>query len=316
MSGGALRPRLLARAQLLQRCREFFAARAVLEVETPVLGQSTVTDLQLASLQTRIAGRPAPYYLQTSPEYAMKRLLAAGSGDIYQICKVFRDGELGRHHNPEFTLLEWYRLGFDHLQLMDEVEALLGVLLASLLTAPAERLSYHSAFERVLGLDPHNAPLAALSAIAVERLGAVDPGPDRDTLLDLLMGALVGPALGAGRITFVHSYPASQAALARCLPGELALAARFEAYVGGLELCNGFHELADPAEQRRRFAADHALRAGRGLPLPPIDERLLAALQQGLPDCAGVALGLDRVLLLASGGASLADVLAFDVTEA
>ena len=316
MADGALRAALVARARLLERCRHFFAERGVLEVETPVLAQATVTDVHLASLETRIAGRPAPYYLQTSPEYAMKRLLAAGSGDIYQVCKVFRDDESGRHHNPEFTLLEWYRLGFDHRELMDEVEALLATLLGPVLGAPAERLTYGEAFERVLGLDPHAASVAELEALARRRLGATGLAGERDVALDLLMGALVGPALGAGRVTFVHEYPASQAALARTLPGSPAVAARFEAYVGGLELCNGFHELADAAEQRRRFEADRHARAARGLPLPPVDERLLAALASGFPDCAGVALGLDRVLMLALGCDSLAGVLPFPVADA
>ena len=316
MADGALRAALVARARLLERCRHFFAERGVLEVETPVLAQATVTDVHLASLETRIAGRPVPYYLQTSPEYAMKRLLAAGSGDIYQVCKVFRDDESGRHHNPEFTMLEWYRVGFDHRKLMEEVEALLATLLGAVLTLPAERLTYAEAFQRVLGLDPHAATLAELGALAAERLGAADLGGERDVALDLLMGALVGPALGAGRITFVHEYPASQAALARTLPGSPAVAARFEAYVCGLELCNGFHELADAAEQRRRFEADRHARAARRLPLPPVDERLLRALATGFPDCAGVALGLDRVLMLALGCDSLAGVLPFPVADA
>jgi lysyl-tRNA synthetase class 2 len=311
-----LRARLEARARLLERCRHFFAERGVLEVETPILSQATVTDVHLASLETRIAGRAPPYYLQTSPEYAMKRLLAAGSGDIFQICKVFRDDESGRHHNPEFTMLEWYRIGFDHRELMDEVEALLGTLLGARLAAPAERISYREAFLRVLGLDPYTAPTASLAGLARERLGAEGLGADRDLLLDLLMGALVGPALGQDRISFVHDYPASQAALARCLPGEPPVAARFEAYAFGLELCNGFHELGDAAEQRRRFEADRAQRRARHLPLPPVDERLLAALEAGLPDCAGVALGLDRVLMLATGAPALSAVLSFPIDDA
>jgi lysyl-tRNA synthetase class 2 len=305
-----------ARAAMLARCREFFAARGVLEVETPILAQATVTDVHLASLESRIAGRPRPYYLQTSPEYAMKRLLAAGSPDLYQICKVFRDGESGRLHNPEFTMLEWYRRGFDHLRLMDEVEALLGTLLAGRLEAPPERLTYRDAFLRVLGVDPLAAPLAELSALAATRAGATGLGDERDTVLDLLMGTLVGPALGHGRLTLVHAYPASQAALARLLPGTPPVAARFEAYVEGLELCNGFHELGDAAEQRRRFEHDRVQRALRRLPAPPLDERLLAALAAGLPDCAGVAVGLDRVLMLATGCSTIGEVLTFAVDEA
>ncbi|MBS0394330.1 MAG: EF-P lysine aminoacylase GenX [Proteobacteria bacterium] len=307
---------LAARAAMNARCRAFFAARGVLEVETPILAQATVTDVHLASLATAIAGRPAPYYLQTSPEYAMKRLLAAGSDDIYQLCKVFRDGESGRLHNPEFTMLEWYRRGLDHHALMAEVEALLEALLGARFQWPAERLTYRAAFERALGVDPLSAPLTTLAGLARERAGAADPGTDRDAVLDLLMAVVVGPTLGRGRISFVHEYPASQAALARLLPGTPAVAARFEAYGEGLELCNGFHELADPAEQRRRFEADRAARAARGLPVPPVDERLLAALAAGLPDCAGVALGLDRVLMLATGCGSIREVLTFAVEEA
>jgi lysyl-tRNA synthetase class 2 len=309
---------LRLRGHLLAAAREFFRARGVLEVETPLLAPATVTDVHLASLSARIAGRPQPYYLQTSPEYAMKRLLAAGSGDIYQLGKAFRDGEAGPRHNPEFTLLEWYRLGFDHVRLMDEVEALLGALLGAHLTRPAERLTYRESFGRVLGLDPLAAPEAELRELARARLGADDQalGAGRDDVLDLLMGALVGPALGRDRITFVHDYPAAQAALARLLPGEPRCAARFEAYVGGLELCNGFHELGDAGEQRRRFEADLAARAARGLPAVAIDERLLAALAAGLPDVAGVAVGFDRVVMLAAGLTDIREVISFAVDEA
>ena len=228
----------------------------------------------------------------------MKRLLAAGSGDIYQLGRAFRDGEAGPRHNPEFTLLEWYRLGFDHHRLMDEVEALLGALLGARLTLPAERLTLPREFRPRARARPARrrrkrscARSPAPGSARTSRRSA----PGRDDVLDLLMGALVGPALGRDRITFVHDYPAAQAALARLLPGEPRCAARFEAYVGGLELCNGFHELADAGEQRRRFEADLAARAARGLPAVAIDERLLAALAAGLPDVAGVAVGFDRV---------------------
>ena len=309
---------LRLRARLLAQVRGFFAARGVLEVETPVLSLTTATDPQLAALATRLAGRSAPYYLQTSPEYAMKRLLAAGSGDIYQLGRVFRDGESGPLHNPEFTLLEWYRIGFDQHALMAEVETLLGELLGARLAQPAEKLSYRAAFRRALGLDPFAAPEAKLIALAAARTG-IQPAAlagERDACLDLLMATQVAPTLGRGRISFVHGYPASQAALARLVPGVPPTAARFEAYVEGIELGTGFHELGDAAEQRRRFAADLARRAARALPLPPLDERLLAALAAGLPDCAGVALGLDRVLMLAAGSTTLAAVLAFPVDSA
>lgn len=315
---GASPSTLRMRARLLARTREFFAARGVLEVETPVLAHATVTDVHLASLATRVAGHAQPFHLQTSPEYAMKRLLAAGSGDVYQLAKVFRDGESGRRHNPEFTMLEWYRIGFDHRALMDEVAALLALLLGERLRAPPEFVSYRAAIERAIGLDPYLAPVPALLGAARAALGDVPESlaDDRDGCLDLLMGALVGPALGRDRITFVHEYPASQAALARLLPGEPPVAARFEAYVGGLELCNGFHELADADEQRRRFEADLAIRRARGLPQTPIDERLLAALAHGLPDCAGVALGFDRVVMLALGSDDIRDAIAFTIDDA
>jgi lysyl-tRNA synthetase class 2 len=315
---GATQDVLRRRARMLAAVRAFFAARDVLEVETPILAQATVTDVHLASLETRIAGRAAPYYLQTSPEYAMKRLLAAGCGDVYQVARVFRDGEVGRRHNPEFTMVEWYRRGFDDRALMREVADLLHVLLGERLAQAPEYVTYREAIARATGLDPYEAPVAALYACARERLGEVpaELAADRDGCLDLLIGAYVGPTLGADRITFVHDYPASQAALARLLPGHPPVAARFEAYVGGLELCNGFHELADAAEQRSRFEADRERRATLGLPQPPVDERLLAALAHGLPDCAGVALGFDRVVMLAVGTQDIRDVVAFAVDDA
>jgi elongation factor P--(R)-beta-lysine ligase len=313
---------LRQRAGMLAGLRAFFAARGVLEVETPALGAATVTDVHLASLVTRVGPHGAARYLQTSPEYAMKRLLAAGSGDIYQVCRAFRDDAPGRLHHLEFTMVEWYRVGFDHRRLMDEVAALLGQLLGARWHAPAEVLSYREAFERELGIDPMTVPLATLAAVAEARLGPlpagldVSPGGLRDGCLDLLMGAVVGPALGHERVCFVHEYPASQAALARLLPGQPPVAARFEAYVEGIELCNGFHELADAAEQRHRFEADLAARAARALPRPPLDERLLAALAAGLPDCAGVALGFDRLVMLATGRHHIREVLAFAADEA
>jgi lysyl-tRNA synthetase class 2 len=318
---------LRLRGELLARARAFFAARGVLEVETPLLGAATVTDPHLASLATRFAGPGAAggraLYLQTSPEYAMKRLLAAGSGPIYQFARAFRDGEAGRRHNPEFTLLEWYRPEFDHHALMDEMDAFLGLMLGS---PPAERLTYRELFARHLGVDPLTAQgadpgeldrAAVAAGLDPADLPALDP-EDRDTRLDLLVSHLIEPRLPLNRPTFVYDYPASQAALARLRVGEgvVVVAERFEVFAGGLELANGFHELADPAEQRRRFAADLARRRALGLPAPPVDERLLAALATGLPDCAGVALGFDRLVMLAAGAASIEEVLAFPVDRA
>jgi elongation factor P--(R)-beta-lysine ligase len=303
---------LKRRAELLVTTRGFFAARGVLEVETPLLGAHTVTDPHLESIPALPRASP-PGYLQTSPEYAMKRLLAAGAPDLYQICKAFRDGERGRHHNREFTIVEWYRRGFDALQLMDEVEALLRTLLGAQLVGVPVRVSYRDALQKTCGLDPFTAGLPALAAHAHAHLGELPAGleADRDGLLDLIVAALVGPLLGREGLCFVYDYPASQAALARLKPGAPEVAARFEAYLHGLELCNGFEELGDAAEQRRRFAQDAQLRRTRSQPVPAPDERLLGALGAGLPDCAGVALGLDRVLMLALGCADMREVIAF-----
>jgi lysyl-tRNA synthetase class 2 len=305
------------RATLLARARAFFAARGVLEVDTPILSAAGVTDPQIESLTTQVRGRPKPLYLHTSPEFAMKRLLAAGSGDIYQIAKVFRDGEIGRWHNPEFTLLEWYRLGFDDAALMTEVEDLVRALLAPTRElAAAERLSYAAALERHAGVAAHTASEAELAAAAAAHGIVCDAALDRDARLDLLMGLVVGPRLGVGRPTFICDYPASQASLARLKPGLPRVAARFEFYLDGIELANGFHELGVAAEQRERFLEDLRVRRARSRPEPPIDEHLLAALAAGMPDCAGVALGFDRLAAIAIGAASLAQIIAFPIDRA
>jgi lysyl-tRNA synthetase class 2 len=302
---------------MLAQLREFFAARGVLEVETPVLGAAAVSDPQIESLSTRVAGRAQPLYLSTSPEFPMKRLLAGGSGDIYQVCKVFRDAEHGRWHNPEFTLLEWYRLGFDDAALMTEVEALAGLLLApERRLLPAERLTYADALRRHAGVDVHADPDAALAraaaAFGIECRSALD----RDATLDLLMGLIVGPKLGRERPSFICDYPASQASLARLKPGVPPVAARFEFYVDGIELANGFHELANAGEQRARFERDLDLRRARGQAETPLDERLLAALQAGMPECAGVALGFDRLVAVALGAVRLSQAMAFSIDNA
>ncbi len=313
----ASRALLEQRAALLARTREFFADRGVLEVDTPLLVNAPVSDVHIHSASVQLAPgaarsrTPAPLYLQTSPEYAMKRLLAAGSGDIYQVCRVVRGAESGRLHNPEFTLIEWYRVGCSLAALMDEVEALARALLGpSGAGRASERISYRDAFVRELGLDPFEAPDEAL-ARAARPLGFAGDGADRDAWLELLMGAVVGPRLGRNALTLVHGYPASQAALARLDPHDPRTAQRFELYCDGVELANGFHELASALEQRARFERDNAQRRRLGLPPCPPDERLLAALESGLPDCAGVALGFDRTLMLATGAASIEEVLAF-----
>jgi len=308
---------LHVRARMLAQARDFFRGRNVLEVDTPILSAGAVTDPQIDSLTTRVRGLSTTFYLSTSPEFPMKRLLAAGVGDIYQIGKVFRDGEFGRWHNPEFTLIEWYRIGFDDDALMTEVEALVGALLAphrSLL--PAERITYRDALRRHTGVDPYSASDAELER-AAERCGiACDADLERDARLDLLMGMVSGPRLGLERPCFVCDYPASQASLARMKPGHPSVAARFELYLDGVELANGFHELSDAEEQRNRFAQDLRTRRGRRQPEPPMDERLLAALSQGIPDCAGVALGFDRLLAVALSAAGIAAAMAFPIDRA
>jgi elongation factor P--(R)-beta-lysine ligase len=329
-----------------------------MEVDTPVVVNSPVTDVHIHSAEVRFPDASGRYFLHTSPEFAMKRLLASGSGDIYQICRVARGLERGRQHNAEFTLVEWYRVGFSLEQLMDEVEALarhvLGDRAASL---RSERASYADAFQSTLQIDPLTAPIATLRSLAIDAgfvsaelanaaagvgeqstkgdascqnvgagreptsraSGAADSSPpeaERDELLEFLMGAVIGPQLGRGALTFVHRYPASQAALARLDPVDPRCALRFELYGEGMELANGFHELASCNEQRARFELDLAERRRRGLPADGPDENLLAALAAGLPDCAGVALGFDRLVMLATGATHIDEVLPFPIERA
>ena len=313
----ATRAALERRAALLARAREFFAARGVLEVDTPLLVNSPVSDVHIASATVELGGAAAPpLSLHTSPEYAMKRLLACGCADIYQICHVVRGNERGRLHNPEFTLIEWYRIGFSLGALMDEVEALVRSLLAAAAAGRrGERLSYREAFVRELELDPFLAPDATLLE-AARRLGFAPQAAARDELLEFLMGVGVGPRLGRGALTFIHGYPASQAALARLDPEDARAALRFELYCEGIELANGFHELQSAPEQRARFERDNAQRRRAGQPVRPPDERLLAALAAGLPDCAGVALGFDRTLMLSLGARHIDEVLSFPTARA
>lgn len=299
---------LQQRARMLRAARDYFAATRALEVETPSLSSAAASDVHLTSVQARVCGKSA--WLHTSPEYAMKRLLAAGSGDIYQIARVYRDGESGRHHNPEFTLIEWYRLGYDHHRLMDDLEQLLGCLMPARCVDRSERLTYREAVQLHAQVDPLDDPISMLLASLRQANIEVpaDIGDDRDALLDLIMAVIVGPRLGQRRLTFIYDYPASQASLAR-IRGPVA--SRFELYLDGLELANGFHELGHAGEQRARFAHDLQRRAQRGLPIVPMDERFLAALSHGLPDCAGVALGFDRAVMCAIGARHIDEVLTF-----
>jgi elongation factor P--(R)-beta-lysine ligase len=315
---GASIDTLRRRAALLDAARTFFRDRHVLEVETPVVLQHTVTDVQIESL--RLDAAHGQRWLQTSPEYAMKRLLAAGSSDIFQICRVFRAGEASRLHNPEFTMVEWYRVGFDLAAIMQETLALAATLIAAGggHAGGPEELSYCAAFQRELACDPLSATHAELAALAAQNgLAAVSVATaTRDDLLDFLVAARIGPSLGRGKLTCLHHFPASQAALARLDATEPRTALRFELYAEGIELANGYVELASAAEQRARFQGDIAERRRRGLAEPSIDERLLAALETGLPACAGVALGFDRVAMLALGAQHIEAVLAFPWQQA
>ncbi|MFH0225837.1 elongation factor P--(R)-beta-lysine ligase [Vibrio furnissii] len=310
---------LKQRAALLSRIRQFFAARDVLEVDTPAMSHATVTDVHLHTFQTQFVGpgyaTGRHLHLMTSPEFHMKRLLAAGSGSIYQMAKAFRNEENGRYHNPEFTMLEWYRVGFDHHDLMDEMDALLQMTLQ---TGASERLTYQQAFLTVLGVCPLEGSMAELKQVAAS-LGLSDiaePETDRDTLLQLLFSMGVEGNIGQHVPAFVYDFPASQAALAKINPNDARVADRFEVYFKGIELANGFHELDNPREQLARFEADNAKRIDMGLAPQPIDYHLIAALEAGLPACAGVALGIDRLIMLALGEDHIDKVTAFPFPRA
>lgn len=315
---------LQQRAKILQTIRQFFITRGVLEVETPVLSQAGVTDINLFCFKTHFIGpqisslkpdsQGLPLYMQTSPEFHMKRLLSAGSGCIFQISKVFRNEESGRFHNPEFTLLEWYRLGFDHFRLMDEMDQLLQLILNS---KSARRCTYQNAFLEVLDVDPLSASLEQLKKSG-ERLNLGDVlnnEKDRDTVLQLLFCIAIEPVIAQDKPCFIYNFPASQAALAKISPDDSRVAERFEVYFHGIELANGFHELSDPQEQLRRFQKDNQLRAQKGLAQMPIDQNFISSLH-ALPECAGVALGIDRLVMLATGNKHIDDVISFTIKGA
>lgn len=292
---------LQQRAAVLAEIRQFFAARNVLEVETPALSNAAIPDPNLHSFTVENAG-----YLHTSPEFPMKRLLAAGSGPIYQLARVFRAGEAGRFHNPEFTLLEWYRSGWDYQQLMREVAELINQILPQ--TRPVEWLTYHDAVLQYASLDEPMASSADIQACLHHHHIPAPKDLPRADYLDLLVSSLVQPKLGRNGITFLIDYPANQAALAKINNG---LAQRFEVFIDGVELANGFQELTDAAEQRRRFERENAQRSQQNLPIMPLDEHFLAALHAGLPESAGVALGIERLLMCALGAESIQEVMAF-----
>ncbi len=310
---------LQLRAQLYALVRVFFAERNVLEVETPILSAAGNTEPNIDSFTTRFSGHidagARERWLRTSPEYPLKRLLAAGVGDCYELGRVFRNGEAGGRHNPEFTMLEWYRVGWDHRRLMHETIEVVNTALA-MLGRRAEVVieSYRQLFLDGLGIEPMHDPIEKLQA-PLEEFGIDPVGLRRDDWLDLLITHRLQPAFPRDRITVIHDYPASQCALAKIRPGEPPLAERFELYLGPYELANGYHELNDANEQRVRFERDNLVRRERGQPEVVIDERLLAVLD-ALPDCAGVALGVERLLMCLADTDAIADVLAFPFAEA
>jgi lysyl-tRNA synthetase class 2 len=299
---------------MLAAAREFFAAREVLEVETPMLGLSTVSDPNIDSVHALLElDRGRHRYLHTSPEYRMKRLLCAGYPDIYSICKVFRDGEAGKLHQPEFTMAEWYRKGFGLQEMIrDSCDFITEMLDARWLPGAAESMSYRQAFIRHAELDPLQADIAALAvaANADDRLQSA-MGDHRDDWLDLVMSRRIAPALAKDRLTIVHHYPASQAALARICPDDASCADRFEVFFGGIELANGYVELLDADIQRQRWQADQELRRRKARALLPLDEALIEALRSGMPPCAGVAVGFDRLLMINEQSDDIARVQTF-----
>lgn len=312
---------LRLRAALNARIRDFFAARNVLEVETPILSQAGNSDPNIASFSLGFSGRtdgaPRTRWLRTSPEFPLKRLLAAGVGDCYELGRVFRDGETGGRHNPEFTMLEWYRTGWDHQRLLDETVELVRAALALVgREVMLVRLSYRDLYRQRLGLDPFLADEAelrdALGSIEIDPAGLI-----RDDWLDLLMTHRLQPSFASNQLLAIHEYPASQCALAKIRgTGAEAVAERFELYLGPLELANGYHELRDADEQQARFEHDLQLRGQRSDRKPALDRNLLAALAHGLPGCAGVALGVDRLLMAMLDSDRIDAVLAFDFSRA
>jgi lysyl-tRNA synthetase class 2 len=311
------------RAAMLRRAREFFDHLDIMEVETPALSLAGVSDVNLTNIHCRIASHPnQALFLQTSPEYAMKRLLAAGSPDIYQIGKVFRDREIGSLHQPEFTMIEWYRREFTLTQMIDESCALINAVFGSgsdheNFPLAIESVDYRTAFLAATKLDPLSVGIEDLARRAADLTTSVTPalskeiGSDRATWIDLLMSHVVIPALPDNCLVVVHHYPADQAALARIDPRDPQVAERFEVFFNGVELANGYRELLDASEQRERFANDNRQRIRSGKPEVPADEALLAALEHGLPDCCGVAVGLDRLMIARYGLTSIDAAISF-----
>lgn len=296
---------LKARAQVYARIREFFAVRNVLEVDTPIVNRYTVTDPYIDSIAVENGRRRA--YLHTSPEYAMKRLLAFFKCDMYQLCKVFRAAEEGRYHHPEFTMLEWYRVGWSHHDLMREVDELVGELLPGLATTSF--ITYRDAFKDYCGLDPCLATPSEYVRVGKTAGLAPAAGLSVREYRDLFLDQIIASRLPVDRLTFIYHFPAQQAALAKI--NDEGMAERFELYLGAVELANGFQELTDAREQLRRFEEDHRLRRQVGKDCPEIDPQFIASLRAGLPECAGVAVGVDRLLMILLGVTEIKQVLTF-----
>ncbi len=301
---------LRLRAGILAKIREFFASREVLEVETPLLSLTTATDPHLESIKVNrvFSSEEQDFFLQTSPEFAMKKLLAAGSGSIYQLCKAFRQDERSKRHNPEFTLLEWYRVGFNEQQLMDEVEELVTAITGC---QALRRISYRQLFKQHLCIDPHSCSDSELFKIAKQHIEFDESGYRRDELLHLLLAEVIEPAMVQD--CFVYDFPVSQAALAAIETDGLGVkvAKRFELFMAGMEIANGYLELVNAQEQLKRFKQDCQLRREMGRAELPIDFNLIAALEQGLPACAGVAIGVDRLVMVALKAASIDEVISY-----
>ncbi|OGT77019.1 MAG: EF-P lysine aminoacylase GenX [Gammaproteobacteria bacterium RIFCSPLOWO2_02_FULL_47_50] len=306
---------LLARARLLEKLRKFMNKHGILEVETPILVDAAVSDPHIESFETALqypGGRHIrKHFLHTSPEYAMKRLLASGSGPIYQICRVFRDNEIGKYHNPEFTMLEWYRPEYDHHQLMDELDELLQVLNFK----PAQKKTYAEVFKEKTDLDPHTTALVELQKTATD-YGYTAQGDERSVLLDFIFSHCVCDHLGHECPHMIYDFPVVQSALARIRHSDPPVAERFELFIHGLEIANGFHELCDAGEQKKRFVQDNLQREKSGKPEVFIDEKFIEALKYGLPPCAGVAVGVDRLLMAMHHCTDIREVIAFPVDRA
>ncbi len=298
---------------MLQRVRAHFESESVLEVDTPTLSLSAVSDRQIESIEAISRQSTTPLYLHTSPEFCMKRLLASGYPDIYSICRVYRDGELGRNHQPEFTMIEWYRIGFNLSDIVaDTLKAIANLMDDATLAVNAQVIDYRRAFQETCGIDPLHAPIVELADLcAADDDLRLAMGNERDDWLDLIVTRLIAPSFATDRLTVLQHYPASQAALAELCPNDPSVADRFEVFMGELELANGYVELTNADVQAKRIANDQAARKKHRQPIRPIDQHLLAALHSGLPQCAGVAMGLERLHMKYDHADSIHKVVTF-----